>query len=148
MEEAFRPMLVELAKGNTAGDPLITFTRERARRQKDPAKARTDALLKRVRQLCEAAGVPEVVSHSLRGVNATLLKLGGASVANVTKALGWTSIEVGKRHYLAPGTIDRMEGRRAHGRCSLAAITLTASRSYRGKSVANRRAQKDENPGN
>lgn len=116
VEEAFRPMLVELTKGKAAGDPLITFTPERARRQKDPAKARTDALLKRVRQLCEAAGVPEVVSHSLRGVNATLRKLGGASDANVTKALGWTSIEVGKRHYLAPGTIDRVEGRRAHGR--------------------------------
>jgi len=34
----------------------------------------------------------------------------------VTKALGWTSIKVGKRHYLAHGTIDRVEGRRAHGR--------------------------------
>jgi len=34
----------------------------------------------------------------------------------VTKALGWTSIEVGQRHHLVPGTIDRVEGRRTHGR--------------------------------
>ena len=56
------------------------------------------------------------MSHSLRGVNATLRDLGGATNDEVTKALGWTSIEVGKRHYLAAGTIDRVEGRRAHGR--------------------------------
>jgi len=116
VEEAFRPMLVALTEGKAAGDPLFAFEPRRRRANTTPTKARTDALLKRVPQLCGEANVPEVVSHSLRGVNATLRKLGGATNDEVTRALGWTSIEVGKRHYLAPGTMERVEGRRIHGR--------------------------------
>ena len=46
---------------------------------------------RRVRDLCKAARVPRVVPHSLRGLNATLRKTGGATDDTITRALGHVS---------------------------------------------------------
>lgn len=118
VEEAFRPMLLAMVEGKASGDPLFSFVAvPRGRRPSgNVTKARTDALLRRVRALCDGAGVPEVVSHSLRGLNATLRKLGGEADTAVTRALGHTKIATTDRHYLAPGTREKVDGRRAHGR--------------------------------
>ncbi|MEO8211701.1 MAG: tyrosine-type recombinase/integrase [Myxococcales bacterium] len=115
VDPQWQPVLRRQAEGKFAGDPLFPYEPTRVRASSNPVKARTDALLRRVQALCEVAGVPVVVSHSLRGLNATLRKRGGASDESVTRALGHVSIETTKRHYLAPGTADRADSRRAFG---------------------------------
>lgn len=116
VEPAFRSVLSAAAKGKSAGDLLFEFTPERKRHHQNIAKARTDALLRRVRSLCKAAGVPEVVSHSLRGLNATLRTLGGASKQSVADALGHESFKTTSRYYLDRGAAEQADSRRSHGR--------------------------------
>lgn len=69
-----------------------------------------------VRRLCRVAGVPEVSPHALRGVFATAARLEGAVGEGVARALGQTSERVTKRHYYAPGTVDRVESSAAQRR--------------------------------
>lgn len=64
-------------------------------------------------RLCRLAGVPEVCPQGLRGTHATLAQETGASAELVTRAMGWTSIAVGERHYFADGTTDRVRAGRA-----------------------------------
>lgn len=64
-------------------------------------------------RLCKAAGVPPVCPQGLRGTHATLATQTGATAEMVVRAMGWTSIAVGERHYLAPGTTDRARAGRA-----------------------------------
>ncbi len=116
VEPAFRAVLVAAAKDKRAGDLLFEFTPERNRSHQNAAKARTDALLRRVRSLCKTAGVPEVVSHSLRGLNVTLRTLGGASKQSVADALGHESFRTTSRYYLDRGAAEQADSRRSHGR--------------------------------
>jgi integrase len=75
-------------------------------------------------RLCRLAGVPEVCPHGLRGTHATLATQTGATAEMVTRAMGWTSISVGERHYFERGTVDRARTGRAaqrllgHGKAS------------------------------
>ena len=57
-----------------------------------------------VRRLCQRAGVPQVCTHSLRGLWATLAVQSGAASHVVAANLGHHSFEVTKRHY-AQGTV-------------------------------------------
>lgn len=116
VDAEFQPMLLGAATGKGADALLFDFEPERRRPTKDPRKARLDALLRRVHQLCEVAGVPEVCAHSMRGLNATLRKTGGASDDSITRALGHVSIDTTRRSYFAPGIAEQADARRAHGR--------------------------------
>lgn len=75
--------------------------------------ANTGKVRHHVRRMCRAAGVPEVCPHGLRGTHATLAAGRGATSALLMAALGHTSIEMTKRHYLAPGTMDRAQANAA-----------------------------------
>ena len=88
----------------------------RQRASKDQGKAKRDALLRRVRGLCQVAGVKRVVSHSLRGLNATLRLTGGATDEAITRALGHVDISTTRRSDFAPGIAEQTDARRAHGR--------------------------------
>lgn len=116
VEPRFRPALARMTEGKAAGDLLFAYEGTRRRTNTDPAKARTDALLRRVRQLCTAAGVPEVVSHSMRGLNADLRALGGSSHQGIADALGHESFRTTTRHYLDPAVAELSDSRRSHGR--------------------------------
>ncbi len=116
IDPAFRPLLLHAAKGRAPEDPLFPRAVERQRKARDSAKAARDALLRRVKGLCVVAGVPKVCSHSLRGLNATLRRLGGAADESITRALGHGSITTTERHYFAPGIVDSAEMNRSWGR--------------------------------
>jgi integrase len=116
VDPAYQPILLGAATGKGADELLFDFIPERQRKSKDPGKAKRDALLRRVRSLCQAAGVKRVVSHSLRGLNATLRLTGGASDEAITRALGHVDISTTRRSYFAPGLAEQQDARRAHGR--------------------------------
>lgn len=116
VDPAFQPLLLGIARTKAPTALLFEYERQRSRVTKDPDKARRDALLRRVRQLCRAAGVPEVVSHSMRGLNATLRKTGGAEDSTITRALGHVSIRTTRAHYFAPGVAEAADQSRAYGR--------------------------------
>jgi len=113
VDPAFVPHLVRAAAGREPGERLFPWEGEAS---KDAHKARKDALSRKVRDLCRAAGVERVVPHSLRGLNATLRVTGGASDASITRALGHLSIETTRRHYIAPGVAEKSAQMSAHGR--------------------------------
>jgi integrase/recombinase XerD len=116
VDPALQPTLMAAKLGKKPDELLFDFRPKRARAHKDALKAKRDALLRRVRALCKAADVKRVVSHSLRGTNATLRVAGGATDDTVTRALGWEDISTGHRNYIAPGVVEQIEARKAHGR--------------------------------
>lgn len=58
-----------------------------------------------VHRVCDAAGVPRVTAHALRGLLATLLLERGAALADVAGLLGHDP-KVTQEHYAAPGAAD------------------------------------------
>lgn len=116
VDPAFQPILTGAALGKEPDAFLFDFQPERDRGHKDEGKAKRDALLRRVRALCKTAGVRRVVSHSLRGLNATLRLTGGATDDSITRALGHVDISTTRRSYFAPGIAEQNDARRAHGR--------------------------------
>lgn len=98
--DSLRPALLKLAKGKQPSEKLFT---DRDRHW----------LLYHVRRMCREAGVPEVTAHSLRGLHATLAMEWGSTGRVVAAALGHTSFAMTtKRHYVAPGTVERAAQRR------------------------------------
>jgi integrase len=66
----------------------------------------------KVQALCDAAGVPRVSSHSLRGLHSTLALEAGATPHLVAAALGHASFRVTARHYANPSTLLNPRSRR------------------------------------
>ena len=59
----------------------------------------------RMKQLCQAANLPLVCPHSLRGLNATLALDAGATAHHVAAALGHSSFATTARHYADASTV-------------------------------------------
>jgi integrase len=72
-----------------------------------------------VGRLCDAAGVPRVSPHGLRGSGATNAVRMGGSVASVARAMGHEDHASGavtlRRHYLAGGAEESSRGRQVMG---------------------------------
>lgn len=92
--EPLRAMLLEVAAGRAPGARLFG---------RGPARS-NNWLGGWVRKVCEAAMVPVVCPHGLRGTHATLAEAAGLSSHLVAQNLGHTSPEITGRHYTAPGT--------------------------------------------
>jgi integrase len=71
-----------------------------------------DYLWRKVRALCDAAAVPRVCPHSLRGLHSTLALEAGATADLVTAALGHASFAITARHYADPDTLLGTQARR------------------------------------
>jgi len=69
-------------------------------------------LLKVVKRICRAAGVPVISVHGLRGTWATLTAEAGVSGHVIARELGHTSYKVTKQHYTRKGTTERVRARR------------------------------------
>lgn len=69
-------------------------------------------LHKMVTRICQAAGVPVVCPHSLRGLWATLSVESGAAESAVAAALGHGSFEVTARHYAQPEALSNTRSAR------------------------------------
>lgn len=87
--ETLQPALLGVAEGKHPEDRLWSFTSQRT-------------ILKTVKIICERAKVPEVVTHSLRGLHATLAEAAGVSSHLVNSALGWTSDAIKDKSYTTP----------------------------------------------
>lgn len=94
-----RPYLLGLAKGKQPTDRLFT--------EKD-----RHWLLYHVRRVCRLAGLPAITAHSLRGLHSTLATEHGATGHIVASALGHTSYTTTQKHYVQPGTVERVARRR------------------------------------
>lgn len=90
--------LVELAARHAPEDLLFGLG--------ETGKPRCRQVLHRaVHRVCDAANVPRVCPHSLRGLWATAGVRSGAVSHAVAEALGHGSFEVTAKHYVKPGTI-------------------------------------------
>jgi integrase len=98
--EQLRPLILRLmATKRSADEPLFYPATHKC--------ALGDAYYNvRVRALCRQAGVPEVVTHSLRGLHATLALEGGATSDAVAKALGHSSFAMTEQHYASPSSVS------------------------------------------
>jgi integrase len=69
------------------------------------ARANRQTVLRHVRRICEAAGVPTVSPHGLRGTHASLAMTAGATGDLVASALGHESFTTTERHYARPEAV-------------------------------------------
>ena len=69
-------------------------------------------LLRNVKSICRATGVPVVCAHGLRGTWATLTTDAGVSGHIIARELGHTSHTVTEQHYVAAGASDRARARK------------------------------------
>jgi integrase len=102
-----QPMLWQLAAGRHAFEPLFkTPYREdghHTRRWLEQAMER----------FCEAAGVPYVCPHALKGTAGSLLAETGAAADVIADHLSHEDGATTKRHYMAPGAAEEAQAARA-----------------------------------
>lgn len=91
--EELQPMVRKLLAGRTAED-LLFGDEDRTRPYTSPV------LWKRLRRLCQKAGVREVCPHSLRGLHSTLAIEAGSTSGAVIAQLGHSSFRTTERHYV------------------------------------------------
>lgn len=97
--DSLRPWLLMLARGKAPTDRLFG---DRDRHW----------VLYHVRRMCRAAGVPEVTSHSLRGLHSTIAVDHGATGKIVADQLGHETFAITRQSYVAPGTVERAARRK------------------------------------
>lgn len=102
VQDMLAERLWKLAQGRGGSEPL--WTEEHTRQW----------TLKTVKRMCEAAGVPIVTAHGLRGTLATLAAAAGADLLDLAKMLGHADGgKTAEQHYIKAGT--RAEAARAAG---------------------------------
>ena len=92
-----QPYVSRLADGKAAGDLLFSADGQKPRPRQ--------YWWRKVHELCDAANVPRVCPHSLRGLHATLAIEEGASGEAVARALGHTRFEITAKHYATPDSV-------------------------------------------
>lgn len=95
--DILRDILLQHARDKPADAPLLGPPGESLHTR--------HTLVHRLKQLCQAALVPWVCPHSLRGLNATLALEAGATAHHVAAALGHASFAMTARHYANPSTV-------------------------------------------
>lgn len=103
--DILQPLLLRLIQDKKPEDWLFGVTR--TGRPQHP-----EYLWGKVRSLCDAAGVPPVCPHSLRGLHSTLALEAGATANLVASALGHSSFAITARHYAHPDTLIGTQVRR------------------------------------
>lgn len=104
--EALRPMLVELAAGRPAFEPL--FKTPHTRSGHHTRRWLEQALDK----LCAAAGVPRVVPHALKGTAGTILATTGELSERIADHLSHEDSSTTEAHYVARGALEDAKTRR------------------------------------
>jgi integrase len=98
-------------------------------------------LLKVVKRICRAAGVPVISVHGLRGTWATLTTEAGISGHVIARELGHTSYKTTKEHYTKKGTLERVRNRRMlhfvqGGKAETQKKTCDENREFRHRQVS------------
>ncbi|HVY39533.1 MAG TPA: site-specific integrase [Polyangia bacterium] len=91
--ESLQPLLRRIAQGKQPTDRLFG------------ARANRQTVLRHVRRICKATGVPTVSPHGLRGTHASLAMTAGATGDLVASALGHESFTTTERHYAKPEAV-------------------------------------------
>ena len=97
--EVLRSRLIQLASQRAPDEPLFGFGRTGNLRYRQN-------LWRTVGDICQAAGVPRVCTHSLRGLWATLGVQSGAVSHAVAASLGHGSFSMTERHYAQPEAVS------------------------------------------
>jgi len=74
-----------------------------------------DTLLKCVKRICRKAKVPQVCTHSMRGLHSTLAADMGVTGRVIAEALGHASFATTKKHYAKGDALQRAGQRRVRG---------------------------------
>jgi integrase len=102
-----RPYVLSLAKDRAPDEQLL------GRRSTKRGNKRGRQWLRHwLAVFCDEAKIPQVCSHSLRGLHATLATEAGVSAHAVASALGHTTPAVTHAHYIQAGTNQRVSARR------------------------------------
>lgn len=113
---ALQPYIARLVAGRASTDALFPRLSLARRRGRALDVVTNDWLRYHTTRLCKAAGVPRVCPHSLRGLHSTLAVEAGATPHLVAASLGHADRGgTAKRHYIAPGTLERASTRRVAG---------------------------------
>ena len=99
-----QPLLHRVADGKAPDELLFGV---------DGKKRMVQYWWRKVGEYCEAAGVPRVCPHSLRGLHATLAIEEGTSGEAVARALGHTSFRVTAKHYASSDSVENARVHRA-----------------------------------
>ena len=99
-----QPYLLALMAGKAASDLLFSADGQTPRPRQ--------YWWRKVHELCDAASVPRVCPHSLRGLHSTLAIAEGATADLVAAALGHSRFAVTARHYADPDTLLAAQARR------------------------------------
>lgn len=92
-----QPLLLRLARSHRPEERIFYA---------ETSKLHHSYYVTKVKLLCQEAGVPVVVPHSLRGLHATLALDGGATADAVARALGHGSFAITKQHYASASSVD------------------------------------------
>jgi integrase len=97
--ELLRPFLRELAEGKSPEAKLF-------------GDHWRDWVRKWVKRICEAAGVPKVTAHGMRGLHSTLAVANGVSAQVVAASLGHESSATTIQSYVRPEAVAGAQQRR------------------------------------
>lgn len=86
--DSLRPHLLALIEGKEPEAPLWPYHSDQW-------------VLRTVKLICERAQVPMIVTHSLRGIHATLAEAAGVSSHLVNQSLGWKNEDTKNAHYVS-----------------------------------------------
>jgi integrase len=97
--EPLQPLLAQLVAGRGGGDRLF-------------GDVDRHWLRHHVQRLCREAKVPEITTHALRGMHATIRVRAGLTAAEVAAVLGQADTgATARRHYIAPGAEQQAQQR-------------------------------------
>ena len=99
MPELLRPFLKELAEGKSPEAKLFGHHWR-------------DWVRKWVKRICDAAGVPKVTAHGMRGLHSTLAVENGVSAHVVAASLGHESSATTIQSYVKPEAVAGAQQRR------------------------------------
>jgi integrase len=104
--EILQPLLRRLVKSRAPTEPLFktpyTASGFHTRRWLEQA----------LEKFCEAAGVPRIVPHALKGTAGSILAKRGALGNQIADYLSHTDEAVTRGHYLQPGALEQADARR------------------------------------
>lgn len=104
-----QPLVAARCAGKQPADLL--FPASRGRGEQKPHTV--SWVRKKVTKLCQAAGVPEVCTYSMRGLHADLAIAESVSPDVVARGLGHESSRTTMAHYAKPGTLREVQADRA-----------------------------------
>lgn len=104
--EEMRPFLLRLCKDKLPSAWLFSSSRSASGR---PTR---DWPRKWVKRICQAAGVPEITAHGMRGLHSTLANRAGVTPQVIAECMGHNNPRVTRDHYIDSGVAAQADQQR------------------------------------